>query len=136
MKFKKGMIENENQIPEKQYKNYWKIHMKIKLNLLYKTDFIWKHNWFHSCIYWYIQSKLRYIYAKNIPSQMNSFMVKTCEWKFHMKSKYFSYEKLTISETFQNRHTTQYQFFHFIWWEKIFWLNFSHEKPKKHNENK
>ena len=40
--------------------------------------------------------------------------------KFHMKSKYFSYEKLTISETFQNRRTTQYQFFHFIWWEKIF----------------
>ena len=47
-----------------------------------------------------------------------------------MKSKKISYEKLTLFETYRNRCTTQYKFFYFIWREKIYWLNFSHEKLK------
>ena len=50
-----------------------------------KTDFIWNHNWFHSCILVIHPIKFKiYIYATNIPSQINSFMVKTY---FHMKKR-------------------------------------------------
>ena len=44
---------------------------------------------------------------------------KKCFEKISYEIKYFSYEKLTLFKTYQNRRTAQYQFFHFIWKEKI-----------------
>ena len=96
----------------------WKPQPLLHSHCAKLLDLIWKHMFLY---------EKHTVFAKPLNITRSTFHMKeNIKMKKLVNISYETQHKYPN----QNRRTARYQFFHFIWWEKIFWLNFSMKNKK------